>query len=224
VLALLALPAFACPDYANEPSLLRALEPSASRGVLTDEEKSCLEKNYAAAREQTTKNKISRVELVNAYAYDTTSWATLVRRHLDEVDRSDPDMAYLWAFYLFNTDKAQAEQVVKWCDIALERKQVWEGDVFVSRVYGLMKLRTVAAQEVWRRGEEQRAAGKGPSDDQLEDLRNRVKTLAREWIDFAKVSGRNVNESLALCIAVASREACGEASNELFRPPPAPAP
>jgi hypothetical protein len=219
VLALLALPALACPDYAHEPALLRELEASASRGVLTEDEKRCLEQNFSVATEQTTKNKISRVELVNAYAYDTKSWADLVRRHLDEVDRSDPDMAYLWAFYLFNTDKSSSDQVVKWCDTALERKQVWEGDVFVSRVYGLMKLRTVAAHEKWKQAEEARAAGSGPTDDEIESLRNRTKTFAREWIDFAKVSGRNVNESLALCIAVASREACGEASNELFAPP-----
>ncbi len=208
--ALLALPAFACPEYATQPALLRDLEGSASRGLLSDDDKACLEKNFAVATEQTTKNKISRVELVNAYAFDTSTWAKLVQRHLESVDRSDPDMAYLWAFYLFNTDKSQSEQVVKWCEVALERKQVWEGDVFVGRVYGLMKLRTVAAQERWKREEEARAAGKGLPDGELEDLRNRVKTFAREWIDFAKVSGRNVNESLALCISVASREACGE--------------
>ena len=148
--ALLALPALACPDYAHQPALLRDLEPTASRGLLTDDDKKCLEENFAVATEQTTKNKISRVELVNAYALDTSTWADLVQRHLDQIDRSDPDMAYLYAFYLFNTDKTNATEVVKWCDTALERKQVWEGDVFVSRVYGLMKLRTVAAQQRWK--------------------------------------------------------------------------
>jgi hypothetical protein len=63
-------------------------------------------------------------------------------------------MAYLWAFYLFNTDKTASSQVVKWCETALERKQVWEGDVFVSRVYGLLKLKTFAAQEQWKQEED----------------------------------------------------------------------
>lgn len=219
MIALFALPALACPDYARQPALLRDLENAASRGVLTDDDKTCLEQRFAEATEQTTKNKISRVELVNAYAYDTTTWAQLVQRHLETVDRSDPDMAYLWAFYLFNTDKAQAEAVVRWCEVALDRKQVWEGEVFVSRVYGLMKLRTVAAQQRWQLEEEKRARGQGLPDEELDDLRNRVKTFSREWIEFAKVSGRNVNESLALCITVASREACGE-DGGLFGPKP----
>lgn len=222
MLALLALPAFSCPDYATQPLLLRDLEAAASRGVLTDDDKACLEKNFAVTTEQTTKNKISRVELVNAYAFDTATWAKLVQRHLDEVDRSDPDMAYLWAFYLFNTDKAASSQVVKWCETALERKQVWEGDVFVSRVYGLLKLKTFAAQEQWKQEEERQARGEPPSQE-VEELRNNVKTFAREWIDFAKVSGRPVNESLAVCVAVASRDACGEAAVELL-PVPRPVP
>src|SRR5690606_31319548 len=93
-----------CTDYAAEPARLQELESEASRGALSQAQKDCLEKGYAAAAEQTTKDKISRVLLVNAYAYSTKYWSKLVERHLDEVDRSDPDIAYLYAFYLFNSD------------------------------------------------------------------------------------------------------------------------
>ncbi|MCB9698230.1 MAG: hypothetical protein H6738_15735 [Alphaproteobacteria bacterium] len=203
--------ALACPDYANNPSELRSLEPAATRGALSEAERECLEKNYSAATEQTVKNKISRVELVDAYAYDTKTWARLVQRHLDEVDRSDPDMAYLYAFWLYNNDTSNAAEAVRWCEVALERKQIWEGPVFVSRVYGLMKLRALAATKRWKVAEEDLAKGGSTTEEQIEELRTDVKVYAREWLDFAKVSGRDPAESRAACLAAANNvEACGE--------------
>jgi len=202
--------AYECPDYASEVDRLRELETNARKGALNEDEKACLEKAYASAdASQTGKNKISRVLLVNAYAYSTKYWAELMERHLDEVDRSDPDLAYLWAFYKFNTEgPASAEEVVKWTETALERKDVWTGDVFVSRVYGLMKLRAVAASAQWKSAEEQRI--KGSSNDGIEELRNIAKVYAREWVDFAGVSGRDTEESLQVCLAAATNaKACG---------------
>jgi len=193
-----------CPKYQATPNLLMALEDDASNGGLTDAEKDCLESSYAASQIQTTKDKISRVLLVNAYAYSTQDWAALVRRHLDEVDRSDPDIAYLYAFYLHNTDGAEAEDIIRWTDVALERRDIWTGDVYVSRVYGLMKLKSVASASAWQAAAE---AGEG---DEVDNLRNRTKTFAREWVDFAKVAGRDMQESLDLCLSAATRrKACG---------------
>jgi hypothetical protein len=43
-----------------------------------------------------------------------------------------------------------------------------------------------------------------------EELRNRLKVYAREWVDFASVSGRNTEESLAVCLNAATQaKACG---------------
>lgn len=207
----------ACADYASDPSQLRELEPFATKGALDDAQKGCLEVSYAAADTQTTKDKISRVLMVNAYAYNTRTWAELVARHLDEVDRSDPDIAYLYAFYLFNNDKADAEEVVRWTQVALERRDTWTGDVYVSRVYGLMRLRAVAANAVWELAEKERADSGSSSEvlARIEEHRNRTKTYAREWVDFAKVSGRSVKEPLALCLSAANvARACGVAENE----------
>lgn len=201
-------PALACPDFAAEPGLLVSLEPAATKGALNEEEKSCLEQRYASARVQTTKDKISRVLLVNAYAYSTKYWAQLVKRHLDEVDRSDPDIAYLYAFYLYNTDKRNAEDVIRWTETALERRDVWSGDVYVSRVYGLYKLRAIAANTLWAEAEDRVARGEGGAN--VDKLRNDVKVYAREWLDFAKVAGRDITESAQLCISAANRAtACG---------------
>jgi hypothetical protein len=193
----LAAPALACPDYAADPSLLSALEPAATKGALSEDEKACLEQRYAAARVQTTKDKISRVLLVNAYAYSTKYWAQLVRRHLDEVDRSDPDIAYLYAFYLYNTDKKNASEVIRWTETALERRDVWTGDVYVSRVYGLYKLRAIAANTLWSDAEDRMARGEEGID--VERLRNDV-----------KVYGRDTTESAELCLSAATKAiACG---------------
>jgi hypothetical protein len=204
----LGAPALACPDYAADPSLLSALEPAATKGALTEDEKACLEQRYGSARVQTTKDKISRVLLVNAYAYSTKYWAQLVRRHLDEVDRSDPDIAYLYAFYLYNTDKKNAEEVIRWTETALERRDIWSGDVYVGRVYGLYKLRAIAANTLWSEAEDRLA--RGEEGINVDRLRNDVKVYAREWLDFAKVAGRDTSESAQLCLSAATRAiACG---------------
>jgi hypothetical protein len=200
--------ASACTDYNADPSQLTLLEPAATKGALTDAEKECLEQNYAAAKVQTTKDKVSRVLLVNAYAYSTKYWAQLVKRHLDEVDRSDPDIAYLYAFYLFNTDRKNAEEVIKWTEVALERRDVWSGDVYVGRVYGLYKLRALAANAVWTDAED--ASAHGGKSQGIDSMRNQVKVYAREWLDFAKVAGRDTKESADLCLSAATRAiACG---------------
>ncbi|MEQ1571456.1 MAG: hypothetical protein ABMA64_37865 [Myxococcota bacterium] len=197
-----------CPDYNADPSQLQLLEPVATKGALDDAQKECLESNYAAAKVQTVKDKLSRVLLVNAYAYSTKYWAQLVKRHLDEVDRSDPDIAYLYGFYLFNTDRNNAPEVIKWTEVALERRDIWVGDVYVSRVYGLMKLRALAANVLWASAEDR--AADGANGEKVEQLRNQVKTYAREWLDFAKVAGRDTTESAALCLSAANRaSACG---------------
>ena len=202
-------PAVACPDYVSDPALLQGLEPLATRGALSEAHKECLEKNYSAAADTTVKNKISRVELVNAYAYSTKMWADLVKRHLDEVDRSDPDIAYLYAFYLFNSDKKNAPEVVRWTGVGLERASAaWQGDTFVARVYGLMKLRTLAANVLWADAEDKKAKGADPGN--VDQLRGDVKVYAREWLDFAKSAGRDPTESLQLCLSAAnSPSGCG---------------
>ncbi len=201
--------AFECPDYNAELDRLKDLESGATKGALVKDEIDCLEKAYAAAEQQTSKNKISRVLLVNAYAYSTKEWARLMERHLAEVDQSDPDLAYLWAIYKYNNGAdVHAEEVVKWTETALERRDVWTGNVYVSRVYGLMKLRTLASNVVWQALEARFAAGDDSLD--VETPRNQVKTYAREWVDFAKVSGRNPAEALELCLSAATQaKACG---------------
>lgn len=195
----------ACVDYASEPARLVELEGSATKGALSDEQKGCLETSYAAAQQQTTKSKISRVLLVNAYAYDTDAWVKLVQRHLDEVERSDPNIAYLYAFYLFNREKPDYEEVIRWVEVALERRTEWTGDVLVLRVLNLHRVRSYAAYEQWAAA----TRGSPQTTPETEELRNRAKTFSREWMDFARSAGKDTKEAEQLCISAASRVACG---------------
>lgn len=195
----------ACVDYSSDPAKLVELENAAAKGALSEEQKGCLESAYASAEVQTTKGKISRVLLVNAYAYDTATWAKLVQRHLDEVERSDPNIAYLYAFYLFNRDNPDFEEVIRWIDVALERRTEWKGETLITRVYHLHRARAWAAHEAWRSVEE-----KGGADGaKTEELRNRAKTYAREWLDYARQAKRSSTEAEELCVNAASRAACG---------------
>ncbi|MBN2797820.1 MAG: hypothetical protein JXX28_01615 [Deltaproteobacteria bacterium] len=198
-----ALAAATCPEYAQDPSLLVELEGSAGRGALDKEQVQCLEDNYQAAKLQTTKDKISRVLMVNAYAYQTSWWAELVQRHLNEVDRSDPNVAYLYSFYLFNQETPDYEAVIKWTEVALERKQDWTGDLHVHRVTKLLQARTYAAYKQWEIAENNRDLRNA------DEIRNRTKTFAREWLDFSRSSGGDTTQAAEFCVSVSSAHACG---------------
>jgi hypothetical protein len=191
-----------CPDYNADPSKLQSLEEPAGRGALSTDDIGCLEASFKAAKIQTTKSKISRVELINAYAYDTSTWATLVKRHLDEVEQSDPNIAYLYSFYLYNRPNPDLPQVVRWAEVALERKSDWQGDVLINRVYRLNRVRTYATYQLWLDAEKQKSAN-------AEQLRNDSKTYAREWLDAARAGGKDTRDAETMCMSVASRQACG---------------
>lgn len=198
-----ALAAATCPSYATDPSLLMDLEEAAGRGALEKETVQCLETNYQAATLQTTKDKISRVLMVNAYAYQTSWWAELVQRHLNEVDRSDPNVAYLYAFYLFNQVTPDYEAVIRWTEVALERKQDWTGEIYTHRVIKLLQARSYAAYKLWEIAEKKRDL------PVAEELRNRTKTFAREWLDFARSANQDIDKASEFCISVSSANACG---------------
>jgi hypothetical protein len=187
------------------------LEGAASRGALGSTQIACLEESYARATEQTTKGKISRVLLVDAYVSDTARWAQLVSRHLTEVDQSDPDIAYLYALYLYHHDpSSHRAEVLRWSEVALDRKAAWTGKVYTARVNALLQVRALTALASWKAAED--AAVRDPAvRGAATEARNETKTLAREWLDFARSAGRDTRSALALCVSAGSAAACGEA-------------
>ncbi|MBN2799596.1 MAG: hypothetical protein JXX28_10650 [Deltaproteobacteria bacterium] len=181
------------------------LEPSAMMGKLSDGQTACLEASFAAAGKQTDKDRISRVLMTNAYSKgDQQEWAKLMKRHLEDVDQSDPDLCYKYALYLNKRGASRAYGVIKWSNVALENRTVWTGDTYTTRVYSLYKLRAAASQTLWQAAEEKNAVN--PTDEtkgQVSEARNQTKVYAREWYEYAKAAGKDTTKALQLCVSAA---------------------
>ena len=203
-----ALPPADCED-------LRQLEGAALLGALSEAHLACLETRIGSESSQTEKNKISRVLLVNAEASSNGDWPRLMRRHLEDIDRSDPDMCLKYALHLSKKrGTSSAHGVIRWADNALERKSRWSGPTYTRRVYDLHKLRAHAANRLWQRANED-LLNAGADREELagkeEGSRARAKSLAREWLDFARATSQNTSEAMALCVSTAgSKKFCKE--------------
>ena len=184
---------------------LTMLEPAAMLGRLTDGQVACLEASLAAADSQTGKDKLSRVLMANAWSKgDKKTWEKLVKRHLDEIDQSDPDICYKYAMYLSKKGVGRSQGVIRWADVALENKTRWSGSTYTSRVYNLYKLRAAASQQIWQASEQKHATS--PTDetkDAVEKSRNQTKVYSREWFEYAKEAGKDTTKALQLCISAA---------------------
>jgi len=190
-------------NYAKTPKALTALEDEAGRGALETSRLTCLQSAYALADKITLKDKISRVLLINAYAYNTRQWATLVDRHLAEIDQSDPAISYLYTFYLNNRSSPEYHEVIKWSEVALERRSVWTGRTYTNRTFQLMKVRAMAATALWD------SYTRDNEPDKAQEMRLQAKTFSREWLDFAHSANWDTTEAESMCASAASKEACG---------------
>jgi hypothetical protein len=190
---------------------LVALEPAALMGQLTGGQRGCLEDRLSSAGKQTEKDKVSRVLLADAEARgDKTGWARLMKRHLEEIDRSDPDLCFKYAIYLSRLDVARANGVIRWSDYALENKSRWQGTTYVSRVYALLKLKAEAANRIWQSTEEEYVKNRNDENEaKAGKYRNTTKEYARAWLDYARVSSQDTKSAMALCVSAAgSRQFC----------------
>lgn len=185
---------------------LVALEPAALMGRLSESEVICLEDSLAESDRQTYRRKVSLLLMADAFTKDDKHrWETVVRRHLETIDRSDPDLCYKFARHLASKGPGEAPEALRWADVALEnRTRFPPGDTTVSRVYGLLKLKAVAASQYWELLESRYTDSPSPElDTQREDARNEAKTLAREWLEFARHSGKDETVAYTLCVAAA---------------------
>lgn len=191
---------------AAECSNLLDLEPAARLGRLNDEQVRCLLDALDAAERQTLKNKISRVLMADAWAKgDTHRWMGVVARHLEEIERSDPDLVYQYAYHLVQLGNPERmDQAIYWADVALENKATWEGDVHVRRVYALLKVKTMAELRSWEYLEGVYRQSRSDADlAEAEAARAELKTAAREWVDFARQSGKDRTEAMRICAMAA---------------------
>lgn len=193
---------------------LLSLEPQAMLGKLKDPAIKCLEDSLRTAQKQTVKDKISRVLMADAYAKgDPERWEAMAKRHLETIDRSDPDLCYKYALSVFNNAHAdQMDEALRWADVALENRSIWSGDVFVQRVFSLYKLKAMAAQKKWAWLEEEFV--RSPTEEnnaKKEEARNDTKTLSREWLEYARSASKDTTLALQMCMSAAGTETyCNE--------------
>lgn len=184
------------------------MEPSAMMGKLKDPEIRCLDQSLRESERQTVKDKISRVLLFDAWAKgDLHRWEGIVRRHLEEIDRSDPDMCYKFAKHLGSKNAAEMDEALRWADVALENRSRWTGDLHVKRVYALYKLKALAAQKKWTWLQEKSVDEESDElNKSVDETRNLTKTLAREWLEFARSSGKDPTVAMQVCVSAAGTD------------------
>ena len=193
-------------------SNLRKLEPKAMMGKLSDGEIRCLDRTLREADKQTFKDKLSRVLMADAYAKKNDDrWETIVRRHLNDIDRSDPDLCYKFSTFMLKRVPKKgppaADEVMKWADVALENKQQWTGDTYVKRVSTLYRVKATAAFQKWEWLENEYK--EKPSEELSkgkEDARNEAKNLAREWLAYTKEAGLDGSMASQMCVSAAGTQ------------------
>lgn len=189
---------------------LLTLESAAMLGQLSPGQRDCLDRRIATERLQTDKSKISKVLLVNAEsAGDRGEWQRLMQRHLEDIDRSEPDLCFAYALYLHRGGSLEhAEDVVRWAGYALENKQVWDGTDHVTKVLGLMRLRAEAANRLWLDAEKafQRSASE-EAEGVSETYRGWTKDFSREWLDFSRAANDASARARQMCEAASGSSA-----------------
>lgn len=195
---------------------LVALEPTALMGKLNVGQVECLETRIATSPTMTNKDKTSRVLLANAEAKgDKKEWERLMRRHLEEIDRSDPNLCFKYALHLSRGGVGRAWGVIKWSDYALENKSQWSGATYKSRVYSLYQLKAEAANKLWEDANKKLVNAQGGEREELsakeEKMRGMAKDYAMEWLDYARASSQDTKKPMSLCVAAAgSKKYCQE--------------
>lgn len=193
---------------------LVGMEPDALMGTFSPGRIECVERRLANMKElQTTRDKLSRLLIANAEAtQDWETWERLMKRHLEEISRADPDMCFRYALHLSKKGVAYGEEVIRWTGYALENKQKWTGDVYKKRLYHLYRVRTEAAAELWKDAEQILIIE--PTDEneaRTDRYRALAKEYAREWLDYAKASEQGTERPLQLCLSAAgTMAACQE--------------
>ena len=182
------------PELASGCSEIVELEGPAVVGQLSAEQKSCLNKRVNSGESLTTKRNVSLLLINNAWnGKNYKEWGTYVERHLERIDRSDPDLCMKYSIHLSKKGVGKASKVIKWADTALQNKQNWSGNTYKKRVYGLYQLKTKAANDLWQSAERKVIDDGSEANRQKADKwRGKTRNFAREWLDYARLSKQSV--------------------------------
>ena len=184
---------------------LIGLETRAITGNLETAHVDCLERRLRHEDRQTTKNKISRLLMADAWSKkEVLRWEATVKRHLEEIDRSDPDLCYMFARHQAKYGAERIDSTMRWANAALANSLNWEGATRVDRVLALHRINALAAEDKWYSAED--AFQRSHSSETMlgaEFWRNQAKSYAREWLEFADRSGRDTEIPYRLCLSAA---------------------
>ncbi|MBC8454987.1 MAG: hypothetical protein H8D71_02140 [Deltaproteobacteria bacterium] len=182
---------------------LRALETRAILGNLGVSGRKCLDSRIAVATKLTDKDKISRVLISDAKARgDQGDWERLMKRHLEKIDKSDPNMCLVFSIHLNKRGVSKATQVIRWADYALENKTKWSGANHTRNVYYLHQLKSQAASRLWQRAEKKFVKERNEKNEaKANKYRSWAKQFSRAWLDYAKASGKETSKALAACVS-----------------------
>lgn len=184
---------------------LVALEAPAMMGQLGIGRRRCLEDRLGSESSQTMKNKVSRILMSDAEARrDQGEWERLIKNHLENIDRSDPNLCMKYAIHLSRGGEGKASGVIRWSEYALENKQQWSGTTYTKNVYALLKLRAQAANKQWQAAEADFVANRNDETSaKAEKYRGVTKNYALEWLQYAKASSQDTKAPMALCVSAA---------------------
>ena len=172
------------------------VEPLARQGQLTALQRGCMELSMGSA-DPDTRDRLSLALIANAAAQgDTASWADLIDRHLNEIDATNPTLAYRYA--LHRMEQGDPVAAFRLSEQALANRAQWTIDLYDAKTYAAHKLHAAAAQAWWRSVEAQREAGEADSAD-ASKARERTGIAARAWHDFAVEASMDATMPAALC-------------------------
>jgi hypothetical protein len=175
-------------------------------GTLSATAKECLNSRAANTSEPVTiRARASTLLITDAQTRgDNGEWERLVKRHLQSIEKSQPDMCLSYALYLSQKGPSRATQVIKWSEVALTNKHLWSGDARVTKVNALYQLRAYAANSLWQLNEQKLVKERSPDNQAAADQwRGKTKNFSREWLDFARAAGSDTSQALQLCVSAA---------------------
>ena len=135
---------------------------------------------------------------------DMHRWEAAARRHLVEIDRSDPDLCFLLAQHLAHQGAESAAHAMYWADQALGNQHRWTGDLRVDRMYRLYRIKAVVSQQHWHLLEKRYLSVMNAALlKDKESWRNVSKVAAREWLEYARDVGMDESLALEMCLSAA---------------------
>ncbi|MEC7988216.1 MAG: caspase family protein [Myxococcota bacterium] len=184
------------------------MKSKAMIGALSDAQIACMESQIRLNRTQTERSKISLVLITNAQMKkDLKSYEKLVRRHLEQYDRSDPTLCLAFAIFLYKKGESKYEESLKWADYANENRMQWEGGSdFVQKSNTLFKLRSELATNLWVLAEDAFRKEKTPeNEDNVQNNQGKAKEYAREWLDYCRAANlpEQARRAFDMCVSAA---------------------